>query len=264
MSSPVVVAVDRGIATVTLNRPEVYNALSAELVTDLISALREADKDEGVGVIILTGKGKAFSTGGDLDEIIALSMETPEARRRYLTLFKEMIVTIREISVPVIAAVNGYCIGGGNEISIACDLTIASESAQFGQAGPRVGSVPLMGGTQILPILVGEKKTKEMVYLCRTYEAFEAEKMGLVNKVVPADRLMEEAKEWAGEILKKSPTAISIAKKALHEVHDQMTRSMEEGVDILARFWETGEAREGFRAFKEKRKPDFRKYLGKK
>jgi enoyl-CoA hydratase/carnithine racemase len=171
MSSPVIVDKDQGIAIITFNRPDVYNALSAELVAALTGAIREVEKDEDVGVIILTGAGKAFSAGGDLDEIIELSSGQPEKREAYLTLFMEMILTIRGVPVPVIAAVNGYCIGGGNEINLACDLTIASEKAKFGQAGTKVGSVPLMGGTQLLPLLVGEKKSKEMIYLCRTYDA---------------------------------------------------------------------------------------------
>jgi dihydroxynaphthoic acid synthetase len=264
MGSPVIVDKDQGIAIITFNRPGVYNALSAEFVAALTGAMREAEKDENVGVIILTGAGKAFSAGGDLDEIISLSSGAPEEREVYLTLFKEMIIAIRGISVPVIAAVNGYCIGGGNEINLACDLTIASEEAVFGQAGPKVGSVPIIGGTQLLPLVVGEKKSKEMIYLCHTYDAGEAQRIGLVNKVVPADRLMEEAKKWAMEILEKSPTAIKIAKRAHNELLDQLKRSMEEGVDILTRFWGTEEAREGFRAFKEKRKPEFRKYTDKK
>ncbi len=264
MGSPVIVDKDQGIAIVTLNRPEVYNALSADLVSALIGALREAERDNAVGVIILTGAGKAFSAGGDLDEIIALAEGDPGEREAYLSLFKEMILAIRLVSVPVIAAVNGYCIGGGNEVNVACDLTIASERAKFGQAGTKVGSVPLMGGTQLLPLLVGEKKSKEMVYLSRTYDAREAERMGLVNAVVPHDRLMEEARAWAGEILSRSPTAISIAKKAHHELADYLERSMEEGVDTLTRFWATEEAREGFRAFRDKRKPNFRDRVDKK
>jgi enoyl-CoA hydratase/carnithine racemase len=253
-----------GIIILTLNRPAHYNALSFELVSALTRHLTYADRDKEAGAIIITGAGKAFCSGGDLDEIIALSEGTAGERRAYLTHFKEMISAIRGASLPVIAAVNGYCIGGGNEINLACDLTIASDQAKFGQAGPRVGSVPLMGGTQLLPLLVGEKKAKEMIYLCGTYNAGEARRMGLVNKVVPHDSLMDEALSWAVEILEKSPTTISIAKRAHNEWLDRLERSMEEGVDILTRFWGTEEAREGFRAFKEKRKPQFRKYIHKK
>lgn len=263
MTGPVKVDKDGHITKITLNRPEVYNALSTELISDLTRTFRKASDGGEAGVIILTGSGKAFSAGGDLDEIISLSLGEPEKREAYLTLFKEMIMAIRGNSLPVIAAVNGYCIGGGNEINLACDLTIASERAVFGQAGPKVGSVPVMGGTQLLPLVVGEKKSKEMVYLCRTYDAAEAERMGLVNKVVPHDRLMQEAEMWSLEILEKSPTAIKMAKSALNRFSDQLDESMEEGVSNLTRFWGTDEAREGLRAFKEKRQAKFREYVDK-
>jgi len=258
MGNCVVMNKKDGISVVKLNRPDVLNAISRELLGDLIDALNDAERDKSIGVVILTGEGRAFSAGGDLDEILTLSASGIEVRRNYLRLFKAAIETIREISKPVIAAVNGYCIGGGNEINVACDLTIASEKAKFGQAGTKVGSVPMMGVTQLLPLLVGEKKSREIVYLCRVYDAYEAERMGWVNKVVPHEKLMEEAESWAMEILDKSPTAIAIAKKAHNAFYNLLRQSLEDGIELLSLFWGTDEAKEGFTAFKERRKPKFR------
>jgi len=248
------------ILLLTLNRPDLYNALSSELVTGITEALKEGESDGGTGVVILTGAGKAFCAGGDLEEILALTERTLEERRSYLLTFLEMIDTIRELKKPVIAAVNGYCIGGGNEINIACDLTVASEGAKFGQAGVKVGSAPLLGGTQLLPLIMGEKRAKEMVCLCRPVTAGTALSMGLVNRVVPTPRLMEEAFAIAEDLLKKSPTALAMAKESHNVLYRMLRPSMEEGVELLARFWGTEEAKEGLRAFKEKRIPNFTKF----
>jgi 1,4-dihydroxy-2-naphthoyl-CoA synthase len=247
-----------GICYLTLNRPEKFNALNLQLVLGLISALQKVESDSKVRVVILKGAGKAWCAGGDLDELLELTQGSAADRRHYLTQFKAMIDAVRGISKPIIAAVQGVCVGGGNELNIACDLTIASEKAKFGQAGPRVGSVPAFGVPQNLQILVGEKRSREISYLCRLYSAQEAASMGWINKVVAHEELEKEAENWAREIIDKSPTAITLAKKMHNIYHDTLSSSAEMGVEMLTFFWGTEEAREGMVAFKEKRKPIFR------
>ena len=247
-----------GICYLTLNRPEKFNALNLQLVLGLISALQEVESDSKVRVVILKGAGKAWCAGGDLDELLELTQGSADDRRHYLTKFKAMIDAVRGISKPIIAAVQGVCVGGGNELNIACDLTIASEKAKFGQAGPRVGSVPAFGVPQNLQLLVGEKRSREISYLCRLYSAQEAASMGWINKVVAHEELEKEAQNWAHEIIDKSPTAITLAKKMHNIYYDTLSSSSEMGVEMLTFFWGTEEAREGMVAFKEKRKPMFR------
>ena len=257
MISTVIYETKGGICHLTLNRPDVFNALNRQLVLDLTAALKQADSDSAVRVIILKGAGKAWCAGGDLEELLQLTEAGAVERRGYLMDFKNMIDTVRRISKPVIAAVHGVCVGGGNEINIACDLTIASDKARFAQAGPRVGSVPAFGVPQNLPFLVGEKRSREITYLCRMYSAPEAESMGWINRVVSPDELEAEVDSWAREILSKSPTAIALAKKMHNVYYDMLSPSVEAGVELLTFFWGTPEAREGMLAFKEKRQPEF-------
>jgi 1,4-dihydroxy-2-naphthoyl-CoA synthase len=193
-----------------------------------------------------------------LEELLALTEAGAHERRTYLLDFKAMIDSVRRISKPVIAAIHGACVGGGNELNIACDLTIASEKAKFAQAGPRVGSMPAFGVPQNLQILVGEKRSREITYLCRLYAAEEAEAMGWINKVVSREELDEEAETWAREIIEKSPTAIALAKRMHNIYYDTLSSSAEMGVEMLTFFWGTEEAREGMLAFKEKRSPVFK------
>jgi len=258
MESTVVYESKEGICSLTLNRPEVLNALNLQLVRDLISALRRAESESDVRVIILKGAGKAWCAGGDLEELLTLTEGNAADRRAYLLDFKGMIDTVRGISKPVIASVHGACVGGGNELNIACDLTIASEKAKFGQAGPRVGSLPAFGVPQNLQILVGEKRSREITYLCRLYTAREAEAMGWINKAVSAEDLEKETEKWAKEIVEKSPTAIALGKKMHNAYYDLLSSSAEMGVEMLTFFWGTKEAREGMLAFKEKRQPVFK------
>jgi 1,4-dihydroxy-2-naphthoyl-CoA synthase len=257
MESTVIYETKGNICYLTLNRPEVFNALNHQLVKDVTSALNRAESETDVRVVILKGAGKAWCAGGDLEELLKLTQEIASRRREYLIKFKAMIEKVRKVSKPVIAAVHGACVGGGNELNIACDLTIASERARFGQAGPRVGSVPAFGVPQNLQILVGEKRSREITYLCRLYTAREAETMGWINKVVPADQLDQEVENWAREIISKSPTAITLAKKMHNIYYDLLSPSVEIGVEMLTFFWGTEEAREGMLAFKEKRQPVF-------
>jgi dihydroxynaphthoic acid synthetase len=257
MESTVIYETKENISYLTLNRPEVFNALNHQLVKDVTSALTRAESETDVRVVILKGAGKAWCAGGDLEELLKLTQDIASRRREYLMKFKAMIEKVRKISKPVIAAVHGACVGGGNELNIACDLTIASERARFGQAGPRVGSMPAFGVPQNLQILVGEKRSREITYLCRLYTAREAEAMGWINKMVPADQLDQEVENWAREIISKSPTAITLAKKMHNIYYDLLSPSVEIGVEMLTFFWGTQEAREGMLAFKEKRQPVF-------
>lgn len=258
MDSTVIYQTEGAVCNITLNRPAVFNALNLELVRELAAAMKRADFDPEVRVVILKGSGKAWCAGGDLEELLELTQGGPDRRRAYLMDFKAMIDTVRHISKPVIASVHGVCVGGGNELNIACDLTIASEKAKFGQAGPRVGSMPAFGVPQNLQILVGEKRSREITYLCRLYTAREAEGMGWINKAVPPEELDRETGAWAQELVSKSPTALALAKKMHNAYYDLLSSSAEMGVEMLTFFWGTAEAREGMLAFKEKRQPVFK------
>lgn len=258
MSNAVLRDREGAVATLTLNRPERFNGLNLELVRELTAALWELDSEAGVRVIVLKGAGKAWCAGGDVDEIVALTRGSAAERRSYLTTFKAMIEAIRGISKPVIASIHGACVAGGNELNVACDLTIASKNAKFGQAGPRVGSIPVYGIPQDFSLLVGEKRSKEVTYLCRLYTAEEAERMGWINRAVEEDELERVTREWAEEIARKSPTSIAISKK-LHNVHHNLaSQSVDDGVELLTFFWGSEEAKEGFGAFLEKRAPEFK------
>jgi 1,4-dihydroxy-2-naphthoyl-CoA synthase len=258
MESTVIYEARESVCTLTLNRPEVFNALNLRLVKDLIEALVKAEADSQVRVIILKGAGKAWCAGGDLDELLTLTQGSAAERRGYLMEFKAMIDMVRHISKPIIASVQGACVGGGNELNIACDLTIASEKAKFGQAGPRVGSMPAFGVPQNLQLLVGEKRSREITFLCRLYSAKEAEAMGWINKAVPPEELEKETDAWAMELVAKSPTALALGKKMHNAYYDLLSSSAEMGVEMLTFFWGTEEAREGMLAFKEKREPVFK------
>jgi 2-ketocyclohexanecarboxyl-CoA hydrolase len=249
---------DDGVATIAINRPKAYNAFTANTCEELIRAFKDADWDRSIGVVVLTGVGeKAFCTGGDQGThdggyggrgVIGLPIE-------------EVQSVIRDCNKPVIARVNGFAIGGGNVLVTICDLAIASENAQFGQVGPRVGSVDPGFGTALLARVVGEKKAREIWYLCRRYTARQALEMGLINAVVPLDQLDAEVRQWCDEILDKSPTAIALAKKSFN-VDTEMIRGMGGlAMHALKLYYETPESAEGGNAFREKRKPDFRKHV---
>jgi 2-ketocyclohexanecarboxyl-CoA hydrolase len=250
-----------GIATVTINRPKVLNAFRAETVDEMTEALHDAWADRSIGVVILTGAGdRAFSTGGDQSVRGEGGYQGARARSDIGLDVEDLHQAIRDIPKPVIAAVNGYAIGGGNVLHVVCDLTIAAETARFGQVGPRVGSVDPGFGTAYLTRLVGEKKAREIWYLCRQYSAAEALAMGLVNAVVPADRLMDEARAWAREILALSPTALKIAKASFNADTDHVKGLGTLGLGALALYYGTEEAMEGRNAFIERRKPDFSRF----
>ena len=251
-----------GVATITINRPKVYNAFNSDTCEELIQAFGKAGWNRDIGVVVLTGAGdKAFCTGGDQG---AEAEDGGYGGRGTIGLpVEELQSIIRDIPKPVIARVNGYAIGGGNVLVTLCDLAIASDKAQFGQVGPKVGSVDPGFGTALLARVVGEKKAREIWYLCRRYSAQEALAMGLVNAVAPHDQLDAEVAKWCAEILQMSPTAIALAKRSFN-VDTEMIRGISSfAMQALKLYYDTEESKEGGNAFREKRKPDFRKYANK-
>lgn len=249
--------VSDGVATIAINRPQVLNAFRGRTCEELIHAFNRAGWNNSVGVIVLTGTGdRAFCTGGDQ----SAHDGQYDGRGTIGLPVEELQAIIREVPQPVIARVQGYAIGGGNVLATLCDLTIASEKAVFGQVGPKVGSVDPGFGTAYLARIVGEKKAREMWYLCRRYSAAEALAMGLVNVVVPHDQLDAEVARWCAEILEKSPTAIAIAKRSFNADTENIRGISGMGMQALALYYATEESREGVRAFIEKRKPEFRKH----
>jgi 2-ketocyclohexanecarboxyl-CoA hydrolase len=246
-----------GVAHITINRPDKMNAFRARTCEELIHALNRAGWDKSVGVIVLGGAGdKAFCTGGDQS-----AHEGQYDGRGVIGLPVEDLQTlIRDVPKPVIARVQGYAIGGGNVLCTLCDFTIASEKASFGQVGPKVGSVDPGFGTAYLARVVGEKKAREIWYLCRRYTAQEALAMGLVNKVVPHEELDAEIGRWCAEIMERSPTAIAIAKRSFNADTENIRGISALGMQALSLYYQSEESREGVRAFTEKRKPDFRRY----
>ncbi len=248
-----------GIARLSFNRPEVHNAFRPKTVQEMIRAFQDAWEDTDVGVIIITGEGgKAFCSGGDqrVRGEAGYVGDDGVPRLNVLTLQK----LIRSCPKPVIASVAGYAIGGGHVLHVICDLTIAADNARFGQTGPRVGSFDAGYGSSYLARIVGQKKAREIWYLCRQYDAAEAEEMGLVNKVVPLEQLEAETVSWAREILSKSPMAIRCIKAAMNADCDGQAGLQELAGHATALFYLTEEGKEGKNAFLQKRKPDFSKF----
>ena len=249
-----------GIATITINRPQKHNAFRGRTCEELISAFHRAGWDTAIGVIVLTGAGeKAFCTGGDQS-----AHEGSYDGRGMIGLpIEDLQRVIRDVPKPVIAKVRGYAIGGGNVLALICDLTIAAESAIFGQVGPKMGSVDPGFGTAYMARVIGEKRAREVWYLCRRYSAQEALAMGMVNAVVPDAELDAEVKRWAAEIVERSPTAIAIAKRSFNADTAGIIGIADMGMQALRMYYETEESKEGVKALKEKRKPEFRKFTKK-
>jgi len=244
-----------GVARVTINRPEAYNAFTTFTQDELIKAFDDAARDSTVGVVVFTGAGdKAFCTGGDAKEA--------KAGYRKGMLEKDLMVKtlIREMPKPVIAAVNGYAIGGGQVYQQICDLSIASENAIFGQVGPVVGSFDPGVGVIDLVTVVGEKKAREIWYLCHRYTAEEALEMGLVNKIVPADKLEEEVDKWCDEILEKSPGAIAGIKACFNAATTYMRGIEAVSAQYLWNYYASEEAEHWKNAFWQKKKPDWQRF----
>jgi enoyl-CoA hydratase len=242
------------IGIVQLNRPKVLNALNFEIMSELVSGLEELDRDAAVNVIILTGGERAFAAGADLAEMSQITPVDLLLGRRF-----ELWDRIRKISKPIIAAVSGYCLGGGNELAMNCDIVVASESASFGQPEVNVGIIPGAGGTQRLPRVVGKYKAMEMILTGKSISADEAYRIGLVNHVVPPESLMEEAKKIATDIASKPPISIRSAKEAILKAQDT---TLEVGLEFERKafymLFATEDGKEGMKAFLEKRKPTFK------
>lgn len=248
-----------GIAKITINRPEVYNAFRPETNMEMIEAMDIARERQDVGVVVITGVGdKAFCSGGDqnVKGVGGYVGIDGVPRLNVLDLHKR----IRELPKPVIAMVNGYAIGGGHVLHVVCDLTIASDNARFGQTGPKVGSFDAGFGSSYLARHVGQKKAREIWFLCEQYTADEAEKMGMVNKVVPLAELENETVKWCRTIMKRSPFAVRMIKRGLNAELDGQRGLMEFAGDATLMYYLMEEAQEGKRAFLEKRDPDFSKY----
>ncbi|MGL5681425.1 MAG: 1,4-dihydroxy-2-naphthoyl-CoA synthase [Marinifilaceae bacterium] len=248
-----------GIARITINRPEVYNAFRPQTNVDMLDAMRICREDSKINVVVLTGTGdKAFCSGGDqnVKGTGGYIDENGVPRLNVLDLHK----AIRSLPKPVIAMVNGYAIGGGHVLHVVCDLTIASENARFGQTGPKVGSFDGGFGSSYLARCVGQKKAREIWFLCRQYTAHEAEEMGMVNKVVPLEQLEDETVEWCKTIMMRSPLAIRMIKRSLNAELDGQHGLMELAGDATLLYYLTEEAQEGKHAFLEKRDPDFDKF----
>lgn len=244
------------IAKITINRPQVYNAFRPQTNREMLEAMDYCRDAEDIGVIILTGAGdKAFCSGGDQNYKTRGGYKDKNGVPRLNVL--DLHKAIRSIPKPVIAMVNGYAIGGGHVLHVVCDLTIASENARFGQTGPKVGSFDAGFGSSYLARCVGQKKVREIWFLCRQYTAREAEQMGMVNKVVPFDKLEEETLDWCNTILQRSPMAIRMIKRALNAELDGQRGLMEFAGDATLMYYLMDEAQEGKNAFLEKRNPDF-------
>ncbi len=247
-----------GVARITINRVKSFNAFRNKTLDEMYEAFQHATADRSVGVIVLSGAGgKAFCSGGDVAEMRDL---TPQTGKVFLTRLYNIFQQIRWAPQPVIAAVNGYCLGGGNEFNMVCDITIASEKSVFGQVGPTVGSIPVLSATQYLPRNVGDKKAKEIIFLCQRYSAAEAQEMGWINKVVPDDKFDKEVQAWCDRILNMSPQSLRIAKLSLNFEGDMLFPSFTHGIEMLASTYGSEELKEGMTAFLEKRKPEFRKF----
>jgi dihydroxynaphthoic acid synthetase len=248
-----------GVATVTINRAETYNSVTQHTMEEMIAAFRDAAEDDEIGVIVLTGAGeKSFCSGGNIQ---AISERTSSVKRGHLRVMAQLALVMRTSGKPILAAVNGYAIGLGNELHVMCDITIAADHAKFGQTGPKIGSVPVWGATTLLSRSVGEKRAREMLYFCRQYTAAQALNMGLINAVVPLVDLASTTRAWCDELLDKSPQTLRIAKLAFNQESDHsFWGGVFAGSELLAMHIDSDEFIEGPTAWLEKRKPNFRKY----
>jgi naphthoate synthase len=263
-------APDQGIAKITIARPEVRNAFRPRTVIEISQALEDAREDTEIGVIVLTGEGtEAFCSGGDQrvrgdsgylddDQIKSPPSHTHSSVGRFHV--TDLHIQIRRLPKPVVAMVAGYAIGGGHVLHLVCDLTIAADNARFGQVGPKVGSFDGGFGAGLLANLVGPKKAKEIWFLCRQYSADEAREMGMVNTVVPLERLEEETVQWCQEMLALSPFSLRLLKASFNAAEDGLSGIQQLAHDANLLFYGSEEAQEGRDAYRQKRKPDFSRF----
>ncbi|MBI3991675.1 MAG: enoyl-CoA hydratase/isomerase family protein [Candidatus Lambdaproteobacteria bacterium] len=247
------------VAYITINRPRVYNAFRPKTCEELIEAFNQAGWNKDIAVIVFAGAGeKAFCTGGDQSEHEG---QYKGIKGRTGMPVDQLHSIIRSVPKPVIAKVQGYAIGGGNVLTVLCDMTICSENAKFGQVGPKMGSVDPGYGTAYLARVVGEKKAREIWYMCRQYSGKEAVEMGLANVCVPNNKLDEEVEKWCAELIKRSPTAMAIAKRSFNVDTEHIGGIGQLGFECLRLYYDTDESREGVTALSEKREPNFAKYV---
>lgn len=247
-----------GIARIILNRPEILNAVRLQTFKELLTAYTDAGEDTSVGVIITTGAGdKAFSVGGDVNEFQDIS---GDIGMKIGTAASKLALEMKNTPKPIIAAVNGLCFGWGNEYLIFCDMAIASEDAVISQPELIVGSSPMLGVTEMLPLLIGQKRAREFIFMAKRLKAKEAEQIGLINKVVPKDKLEVEVEKWCRIVLKMSPQAVRLAKTSMNASDDMLYPFIMHAVRMWRMMHGTEEWKEGMKAFLEKREPDFTKF----
>jgi len=246
-----------GIATITINRPKALNALNEETIPEFLSSLEDAEKDENVRVIVITGAGeKAFCAGLDLKTVKDISVIKAVETSR---LGQKLTLAIEELGKPVIAAINGYALGGGLELAMACDIRIASENARIGQTEVNVGLIPGWGGTQRLPRLVGKGIAKELVFTGKMIDAKTAERIGLINMVVPPEKLKSAVEELSKVIMSKPPIAIKLAKELINRsIETDLGTGLVHEAEAFGILASTEDYREGVSAFIEKRKPEYK------
>jgi dihydroxynaphthoic acid synthetase len=246
------------VAWITINRPQVRNAFREQTLDELTEAVKSTREDASIVAAVITGAGdKAFSAGGDFDAMMKLNRANA---MHWNDRMLGLAMAIRGVPIPVIAMVHGACMGGGHELALWCDLVISAEDGVFGQTGAKVGACPTVGATQYIPRLIGDRLAKEMIFLCRTFKADEAVKIGLINKVVPKDKLREETEAWCQQMKGYSGQTLRATKKSLNFESDELYASWQQGMELLAEIWGSDESLEGMNAFLEKRKPDFHQF----
>ena len=250
--------VTNDVAWITINRPQVRNAFREQTLDELIEAVKSTREDPTIVAAVITGAGeKAFSAGGDFDAMMKLNRANA---MHWNDRMLGLAMAIRGVPIPVIAMVHGACMGGGHELALWCDLVIAAEDGVFGQTGAKVGACPTVGATQYIPRLIGDRLAKEMIFLCRTFTADEAVRIGLINKVVSKDKLKQETEAWCQQMKGYSGQTLRATKKSLNFESDELYASWQQGMELLAEIWGSDESLEGMTAFLEKRKPDFHQY----
>ena len=246
------------VAWITINRPEVMNAFREQTLDELIDAVKSIREDQSIVAGVITGAGdKAFSAGGDFHAMMKLNRANA---MHWNDRMLGLAMAIRGATVPMIAMVHGYCMGGGHELALWCDLVISADDGIFGQTGARVGACPTVGATQYIPRLIGDRLAKEMIFLCRRFSAEEAVEIGLINKVVPKARLRDETEAWCRQIKGYSGQTLRATKKSLNFESDELYASWQQGMELLAEIWGSEESLEGMNAFLEKRPADFHQF----
>lgn len=248
------------VTTVTLNRPELLNAISPELIDDLYNAMGAIEKDDDTRAIVLTGKGKAFSAGGDLEkDLIPVSKMTPMEWKKYFVYFTSLTQRIYNLKKPVIAAINGVTVGGGCDLAMACDIRIASDKARFGHGYIKMGIIADMGGNYLLPRVIGLGRAKLFAFTGDLIDAREAERIGLIDKLVPADKFEEETAKLVKKIATGPTAAIIFTKEAMRRsLNMSMDDAFEFSVNLQSALLDSEDFKEGYTAFLEKRKPAYK------